>query len=115
MDLSDLGGAGGWLSNLIGGGATGDPSTAVPGAVGPTSVGGGPLAPGSSAPTLAGGLQALSAGGPAMQKAMTPAAPAAPQIQMPQTHPQPYAAALAQIMAKLNANKPGAVTPQGTQ
>lgn len=64
-----------------------------------------------------GGLNALAQGAPAIQKAMAarPAAPPAPQLQMPQPHPQ-YAQALAQIMAQLNAKRgAGATLPQGTQ
>lgn len=119
MDPSDTGGVG-WLSSLLGGGQAGAPSSSgapgiVPGAVGPSSVGGAPLAPGPGGPTLAGGLSALGAGGPAMMKAMTPPPVPAPQIQMPRPQQQPYAQALAQVMAQLNAKPQGGTTPGGTQ
>jgi hypothetical protein len=132
----DIGGAGGWLSNLlsgaggnpvwptsIGGQPLGpDPSApgnAIPGAAGPTSVGGAPLGPNPNAPTIQGGMQALQSAAPQIQKAMAPPAPApAPQINMarPQGGGQ-YAQALAQVMAKLNQQNKigGPTTPQRIQ
>ena len=113
----DIGGAGGWLSNLMSGS---NGQEGVPGAVGQTSVGGAPATvPGSATPTIGGGLQALAQAAPGIQKAMAqPPPPKPPQITMPQPQQQPYAQALAAVMAKLNAqNQPrsGSMTPQGTQ
>lgn len=119
MDLSDLGGAGGWLSSLIGGGggAGAPPSLAAPGTTAPTPDSAGmPVAPPNpNAPTLMKGLASLGSGAGSVMPKMPPPPPA-PTLQMPQTHQQPYAQALAQVMAQLNAKpQPGSMLPQGTQ
>lgn len=112
----DLDISGGWLSSLLGNGS-------IPGAVGPTSVGGAPLVS-PDAPSMGAGLQALGQAAPAIQKAMAPANVPAPQIAMPQSaQGGQYAQALAQIMAKLKAQNTigpgglpamaGAATPTG--
>lgn len=121
MDLSDLGGgAGGWLSSLLGGGDAAQPtSLAAPGAPAPPAPDSAGLpvngtAPGG--PTVMGAVNALGQGAPAIQKVMARPAVPAPTINMPQPHPQPYAQALAAIMAKLQPKPPqNPMTPQGTQ
>ncbi len=114
MDLSDLGGAGGWLSNLLGGGGGSSPtSLAAPGIAPPTPDSAGLPVNGTNPndPSLMKGIAAL--GSTAMPKQQP--LPQAPTIQLPQTHQQPYAQALAQVMAQLNAKPQSGMLPQGTQ
>jgi len=116
MDPSETGGMG-WLSSLLGGGGGQAPPTslAAPGIPAPTPDSAGmslnPANP--NAPSLMKGLVALGGAGASMPKMAGP--PPAPTIQMPQTHQQPYAQALAQVMAQLNAKPQNATLPQGTQ